>query len=166
MVSNVRGFVPSTHGNPLDDPPQPTGGLAIAGAASSDCDGVSRTTLRLDHWRASFLRVWVDRNTDPRASIDLCVSQMADASDATQNYREVLGSHNPKAVAPVTPIPVPGIPGAQAFSIKEFPLSFLEFSKDDYVVTVESSAAPSATASAPIRIPLVAVAAAQYRRLP
>jgi hypothetical protein len=165
VVPHVHGFVLSTHGNPLDDPPERTGSLGIVGAASSDCDGVSRTTLRQDHWKASFLRVWVDRNTDPRASIDLCVSEMADPSEAAENYREVLGSTNPKDVEPVTMIPVPGVPGAQAFSLRDFHLSFLEFAKGDDVVTIETNESPTGV-SARIPVPLVSVATDQYRRLP
>jgi len=133
---------------------------------------VSRTTLRQDHWKASFLRVWVAQDMSIPATIDLCVSQMADVSDAAQNYREVLGSTNPKEVAPVTKIEVPGIPGAQAFSVNGFHLAFLEFSKGSYVVTVETSLAPTfPTAGGPAvyakaHIPLVTVATEQYLRLP
>jgi hypothetical protein len=173
VIASVHGFVLSPHGDPNDLPQMP-GPLAIAGAASSSCDGVSQTTLRQDGWKASYLRVWVDRTKTPRAYIDLCISQMANTSDGTKNYREVLGSTNPKQVEPVTKIPVPNVPGAHAFSLTGEPLSFAEFSKGRYVVTMEAYEVPipqppnshPAFVYARVPIPVASIATKQYSRLP
>jgi hypothetical protein len=170
VVTNLDGFVsvPRPHGVP--DAPPSAGSLRIAGAASMFCDGVSRATLRQDDWQASYLRVWLDSTTNPSAIVNLCVSEMNDASDAARNYQEVLGSSSPKGL-PLTKLPVPGIPGVHAGSVSRLGLDFVEFSKGDYVVTIVAEDLPaaglngSATVSR-VALPVATVASAEFRRLP
>ena len=172
VVSSIDGFVRTPKADPINQ--QVPGSLGIAEAASSSCDGVSQTTLRQDHWQASYLRVWVHRTKIPSASayIGVCISRMKHVPDAAENYRQVRGSlRPPKGASGVTTISIPGVPGVIAFAISKTPeMDLLAFSKNAYVVTLFAYAGSSLSSRrvvfSQVPLPIANVASEQYDRLP
>jgi len=134
------------------------------------CDGVSPKTLRQDDWKASFLRVWVDRTTSPRVVVQLCLSEMASSADAAENYREVLGSSSPKGVRAIK-IAISEIPEVHAVWVARYGFEFVEFAESNYVVTIVAEDIPTLSeldhsiGISEMRRPVSTLAIGQYRRL-
>jgi hypothetical protein len=140
------------------------GSIGIAEASSADCDGVGQIKLQQDHWAASELRYFDNNPAYPTTYVLLCVTELEDPSDATQDQEQlVMQEHGSFAGVPApAPFSVSGIPGAAGFVVGAARQIFFARSRY-FVFVVTASASPSGLGAGPSLVTNEAVA--QYRRL-
>ena len=163
LISDIPGFTPATTDGLSD---VPVGSLTRDVASSSDCDGVSPSTLQSDAWQETELRSWRSSSTDLSMFIDLCVSRFASVTGSSRNYTQLslsLSSSRNGGIIPKSLI-VPGLEGATAVSliIGRIDMSEVSYVEKRFVVTILTDLPPADSNPAST---IVQLAIAQRERL-
>lgn len=173
VVAGSYGLARVAHDPALrsGQPGASAGQLGIAGAASSNCDGISEAALRHSGWERSYLRIWADRVVTPQLDLRLCVSQFDSPADAARAAGLTEESANRRMQSSLPPSflldPIGDIPHlwgtTQALGSAQS--AAMAFAKGSFVVMVAGKNLPPGTALA-TSVPVRQVTSDEYQRLP
>jgi hypothetical protein len=132
-------------------------------AASGQCEGVGSEPLKSEGWVASDFRYFEKPGPGPApsATASVCLTQLANAQEATANLQQVTAAVDSARVGS-RPFSVTGVPGAVAVATRDISVR-VAFGRGKYVVVilVENQATDEASLATLAR----SLAVAQYERL-